>query len=302
MKKHLRFFTFFLAVLTVLFCFCGCAFDPERGNGVTNDPQKMPESTGPVDKEEGKVEDNQPENTAPEDPEPEEDPENTKPGYQLPEHLRLPEGIEPAENEIIYQVPVTSPKDTAGYIRLVFADASYEQLKEIHLHYEVESGRQKDMCIARVSGGDVMIVSYYLQGPGVRTQQPTVMVFCEYEVETEDEGTVLMAISSVYQFFQEESVHAGTAGWQQYYRIIDTQSARKPSSGYKWDRLSVMNSYKDHYEDEFGRSYETDSGEIMPRYHFDLIYSNIDGEEVMMQKNMTEFMEFPWTRLKTDEE
>ena len=303
MKKYLHFLSFFLVAVMALLCFMGCTFDPELNDGTNDNASEVPENAGAADKEDEKNEEGQPETTDPDSSKPEDDDsEETKPGYPLPDHLRLPEGVEPAENEIIYQIPVTSPKDTAGYIRLVFADASCEQLKEIHLHYDVENGEQKDMCIARVSGGDVMIVSYYLQGPGVRTQQPTVMVFCEYEVETEDEGTVLMGISSVYQFFREESVHAGTAGWQQYYRIIDTQSARKPSSGYKGDRLSVMHSYKDHYEDEFGKSYESETGETMPWYHFDLIYSNIDGEEVMLQKNMTEFIEFPWTRLKTAEE
>lgn len=303
MKKYLRFLSFFLVTVMVLLCFMGCAIDPEMNDGTNDNASKVPENAGAADKEDEKSEEDQPEIADPDSSKPEDDDsEETKPGYQLPDHLRLPEGVEPADNEIIYQVPITSPKDTTGYIRLVFADASRKRLNEIYLHYDVEGGEQQEICISRAFEGDIMIVSYYPQAPGTRTQQPTVMVFREYEVETEDEGTVLMGISSVYQFFQEESVHAGTAGWQQYSRIIDTQSARKPSSGYKWDRLSVMNSYKDHYEDEFGESYETDSGEIMPWYHFDLIYSNIDGEEVMMQKNMTEFMEFPWTRLKTAEE
>lgn len=302
MKMRLHLLSIFLVAVTVLLCFWGCALDQEPNDRVTDDPPKTDEVTEPADKDDKESGEDPVENPDSEDSSPEDnEPGDAEPGYQLPDHLRLPQGIEPAENEIIYQIPVTSPEDTAGYIRLVFADANREQLKEIHLHYDVENGERKDMCLARVSGGDIMIVSYYSQAPGTRTQQPTFAVFCEYEVETEDEGTVLMAKSSVYQFFREESLHAGTAGWYQYHRIIDTQSARKPSAGYRWDGLSVLHSYVDHYEDEFRAVYETEFGELMPQYHFDLIYSNITGEEVMLQENMTEFAEFPWTRIKADQ-
>ncbi len=280
MKRFYSCLALALMLMTLLLCFVGCVNGQKPNDDLTADPPATPgEPDAPA---------------TPEDP---------KPGFQLPEHLTLPEGVEPAENEIIYQVPITSPQDTRSYIRLVFSDESRETLTEVYLHHGVGKKRYEETQLARVFGGDVMIVSYYSDNPTTRTQQPTVVVFCEYEVETEADGKVLMATSATYQFFEEKSdlgsSATGVAGWYPYYRLIDTQHATRPSWKYETDKLLVLRSYDNYYENVFEQCHGPEAEAMNRNCRFDLIYSNVGGEEVMLQKDLAEFIPFPWTRMNT---
>ncbi|MBR2621820.1 MAG: hypothetical protein IKC97_05530 [Clostridia bacterium] len=209
----------------------------------------------------------------------------------LPSHLKLPEGIEPKENEVIYQVALTSPTDKRSYIRLTYSDSSRKTLTGIYLHAAMGTKRYKQHEIQllpdNISNLNIIILSYYPKGKAVRNDQPTVLVFCRYMA---DQTTCYKAI--VTQYFQEKSALSGAAGWYDYYRIIDMQFATSIQYNYETQLSLARRAYDNHYKQMFEK-YSPAYVEGKTTYHFDLIYSSIGGEEIMLQKDFTEFIPCP---------
>ena len=210
----------------------------------------------------------------------------------LPSHLKLPEGIEPKENEVIYQVALTSPTDKRSYIRLTYSDSSRKALTGIYLHAAMGTKRYKQHEIQllpdSISNLNIIILSYYPKGKNVRNDQPTVLIFCRY---LSDEVTCYKAI--VTQYFQEKSALSGTAGWYDYYRIIDMQFASSIQYNYQTNLSLARLAYSNHYKLMFEKYSPAYVGEGQTTYHFNLIYSSIAGEEIMLQKDFTEFISCP---------
>ncbi|MBE6659865.1 MAG: hypothetical protein E7605_00480 [Ruminococcaceae bacterium] len=234
-----------------------------------------------------------PPDTPPSSEDPDKNPPEPPIAKPLPDHLTLPEGIEPKENEIIYQVALTSPSDQRSYIRLTYSDSSRQTLTGIYLHQGTgkKGYRQNEIQLLpdNISNFNIIILSYYPEGPAVRNDQPTVLVFCRY-ITMAEEATCYKA--TVTQYFQEKSALSGAAGWYDYYRLIDMQFATSIQYNYETQLSLARRAYDNHYKQMFEK-YSPAYVDGKTTYHFDLIYSSIGGEEIMLQKDFTEFIPCP---------
>jgi hypothetical protein len=265
-----------LAALMLL-CFVACA-DEELPGGPSDDSSNPPAGTEDNEPEDNKPEDNKPEDNEPEDNEPTFD-------------------VQPAENEKIFQLPLTGKEDAQSYLRLVYADAEHSRLTNIFAHHIADSGEYEMTELFRSldsnTEDDVMVLLQWYVGPGEGGHdRPTLLLFREYNYDRNGQPTV-NALYQEYGFYYEATPigNGATEGYSS--RLEGASVTALPDKPWYAEPqvLDFLYRYEDIYEREMERE---------PRdYQYDLIYSCIGGEEkTTMVKDLQEVIPFPWTRIR----
>jgi hypothetical protein len=260
-----------LAALMLL-CFVACA-DEELPGAPSDDSSNPPAGT-----EDNEPEDNKPEDNKPEDNEPTFD-------------------VQPAENEKIFQLPLTGKEDAQSYLRLVYADTEHSRLTNIFAHHIADSGGYEMTELFRSldpnTEDDVMVLLQWYVGPGEGGHdRPTLLLFREYNYDRNGQPTV-NALYQEYGFYYEATPigNGATEGYSS--RLEGASVTALPDKPWYAEPqvLDFLYRYEDIYEREMERE---------PRdYQYDLIYSCIGGEEkTTMVKDLQEVIPFPWTRIR----